>query len=713
MNCEAVSIQDNDQIAFRELATRCRAAGFLYPVAAVTTLAYSSEPLLEFKYGALVVWVFLCLALLRRQAALAVVSSEGQIPPSLKWRLTSAISLSGVLWGVFTAYAVVWNENCQGWLALTISVGIVAGAMSTMAPSFGLFLGFTGSLLLPSAAMLLLVGTEQESLIGWIVLVMGTAATAVGHSQSRNYWHHLVENRQQLSELATARERLELVVSGSNLGTFDWRLDAQEIYLDHWIADLLGYSAKLFSPFSGQWEQFLFSEDVDSLRRVVRAHIQREDSPLCEGEVRLKTVNGEPNWFMFRGRVVQRDKKGRPVRVAGTYQDINRQKQTEAALSHLERHVEQADKLKTLGILAGGVAHDFNNLLTAFIGNIEMAEWELPQDSNARDHLERARTVALDASSLSDQLLAYAGEGRYILENISLNRLLEEICQRLESSLEENLVLELKLADNLPAVSGDITQVRQVILSLLTNAAEAMKGSAGQIGIHTNRLAEGQSSIVPAQLSDDQFVCVQVSDQGCGLDETTLERMFDPFFTTKFFGRGLGLAAAKGIARSHGGDLIAENLPEGGARLRLFLPICADPDAPPVGSESLGSQELVKILVVDEHADVLAVAGAILARAGHEVLVAETPAAALEQLTLHQHVALLIFDMATPSPQRLAALEQISRAQPKLPILLSSGYNEEEFPRALETVVGFIKKPYSRQGLLDAVHQVLVAVREG
>ncbi|HMO94610.1 MAG TPA: PAS domain S-box protein, partial [Tepidiformaceae bacterium] len=237
--------------------------------------------------------------------------------------------------------------------------------------------------------------------------------------------------------------------------------------------------------------------------------------------------------------------------------DITEVRKAEEERRRLDQQMQQTQKLESLGVLAGGIAHDFNNLLVAILGNAGLALLELPPESPARQTVQSIETAAQRAAELTRQMLAYSGKGKFVIEALNLSRLVEEMAHLLEVSVTKRAVLKYRFAPDLPAVEGDATQIRQVIMNLITNASDAIGERSGVISISTGLMQADRaylaSSYLDTDLPEGDYVYLEVADTGDGMDETTRDRIFDPFFTTKFTGRGLGLAAVLGIVRGHHG----------------------------------------------------------------------------------------------------------------------------------------------------------------
>ncbi|MEO8371546.1 MAG: PAS domain S-box protein [Candidatus Solibacter sp.] len=239
-----------------------------------------------------------------------------------------------------------------------------------------------------------------------------------------------------------------------------------------------------------------------------------------------------------------------------------------------EDALHEAQILKSVGVLAGGIAHDFNNLLTGIIGNASLAAQDLPLGDPNRRLMEDVITAGQRAADLTQQLLAYAGKGRFSVSKVNLSAAVAEAVRATRASIPETVKLEVDLPEQLPEIKTDARQVQQIACNLLINAVEAVEGH-GVIRVSTGRLKMGveHSCEGKGHLDADEYVYYQVEDTGAGMDEQVKARIFDPFYTTKFLGRGLGLAAVSGFVRSHNGAIQLMTAPGQGSTFRILLPV--------------------------------------------------------------------------------------------------------------------------------------------
>jgi CheY-like chemotaxis protein len=387
--------------------------------------------------------------------------------------------------------------------------------------------------------------------------------------------------------------------------------------------------------------------------------------------------------------------------------------------------MQQTQKLESLGVLAGGVAHDFNNLLMVILGNTELALARTPSEAPARGFIESVETAAHRAADLTNQMLAYSGKGRFIIEGVNLSQLVGEMGHLLGTVVAKNAEVRYELASDLPLVQADATQVRQVVMNLITNASDAIGAGPGTITIATRSvsIAAGTplSGFFDHSLQPGRYVVVEVADTGSGMDQATLARIFDPFFTTKHTGRGLGLASVLGIVQGHGGGIRVDSRPGEGTAFSVLLPASPDaaglqpaPDpARPPAEAAAGAPRLV--LVVDDEESVRATAQAMLQDHGFAVVAAADGVEGVELFqSRHAELAAVLLDMSMPRMGGEEAFRLMRAVDPSVPVLLMSGYDESEaVGRFTGTgLAGFIRKPYRISALIDRLREA-IAARQG
>jgi PAS domain S-box-containing protein len=401
--------------------------------------------------------------------------------------------------------------------------------------------------------------------------------------------------------------------------------------------------------------------------------------------------------------------------VLSTIVDISGRKRAEEERKKLETQMQHAQKLESLGVLAGGIAHDFNNLLVGVVGNAGLALMELSPESPARETVKSIETTALRTAELTKQLLAYSGKGKFAIQPVNLSALVEEMTHLLKFSISKKANLCTRLAGNLPAVDADVSQIRQVVMNLITNASEALGDQPGEIAISTSVVVADRAYLAETFLDENlvegSYVALDVADSGVGMDEETKSKIFDPFFTTKFTGRGLGLAAVLGITRGHGGAIKVYSEPGRGTTFRVLLPSSEKAATMAEAREpSLDWQASGSVLVIDDDETVREVARRILERAGFTVLSASGGHSGVEMFRSRgDEIRAVLLDMTMPDISGEEVFRALRKIRPDVKVILSSGYNEQETVTAFQGkgLAGFIQKPYQPAELVRALREIL------
>ncbi len=381
---------------------------------------------------------------------------------------------------------------------------------------------------------------------------------------------------------------------------------------------------------------------------------------------------------------------------------------------HFDEQLRQTQKLESLGLLAGGIAHDFNNLLTAILGNASLIREELDRDSTVKPLAEAIVEASERAAHLTSQLLAYAGKGRFVIEPVNLSKVIESITRLLHSSIPKTVRLELDLQADLPEVVADTAQMQQLIMNLVMNGAEAIPADTpGTLLVRTRTeffdAGAGRRRFLHGEVAFGSYVCVEVRDNGVGMDEQTLARIFDPFFTTKFTGRGLGLSAVLGVVLGHRGALNVSSAPAAGTTFEVLLPAAPARQgiatiAPPCTPD--GAVRTETVLVIDDEDIVRSVAKGVLSRCGLSVLTANGGADGIDVFRRHHSkVSLVVLDLTMPDMSGEEVLRELQAIRSDIKVLLSSGYSEMEIQArfAGKRLAGFVQKPYTAAALKDKV----------
>jgi PAS domain S-box-containing protein len=461
----------------------------------------------------------------------------------------------------------------------------------------------------------------------------------------------------------------------------------------------------------GAWAEL----DVEEDRRIIAS-----GTPILDREHVIPA--GMETVRLVTSKVPGSDPGGVVTGLVGVTRDVTAVREAEEARRLLDQQLQETQKLESLGVLAGGIAHDFNNLLTGVLGNISLARLQLHDPEATGAHLDGIETSAIRAADLCQQMLAYAGKGRFHLQRLDLGVLVSDLLPLLRLSVAKGISLRVDLEPGLPAIRADPTQMRQVVLNLVTNGSDAISG-AGTIeirvfGVGSDAAVLGElvPPIDPESASD--YVVLEISDTGSGMTPEMQARVFEPFYTTKFTGRGLGLAVVHGIVRGHRGGVRVESAPQLGSTFAVALPAIPEP-AEPLSRLSPPAEAWAGtgvVLVADDEEVVREVAATMLRQVGFEVVaVADGREAALAFAAEPDRFDLVLLDLTMPIMTGAEALQAIREIRPDAAILMMSGYNEQETPGPSDAAspTGFLHKPFSMRALRDRLQEVLGAVREG
>jgi len=380
----------------------------------------------------------------------------------------------------------------------------------------------------------------------------------------------VTDRRAAEAALRQSEARLAEAQRVAGLGSWEWCVPTGHVWWSDELYRRYGKDPAAWRPTVDGYMAIVHPDDRDRVAAALAA-VQGAGTAVTSDH-RFLRPDGGIGWSHMTA-LVERDAAGKAVRLWGTCQDVTEQKRQADARRALEDQLREARRLESIGVLAGGIAHEFNNLLTTILGHTDLAEAEVPRGGAARAHLEPIRQAGQRAAELCRQMLAYAGKGRLVVGRVDLSQAARDAA----AGLGPDAPLDLDLAADLPPVRGDAEQLRQMVGNLLANAAEAVAETAGRIRLATrwDRLdatAVARLRHTPG-LPPEEYIALEVTDDGPGMDEATLARAFEPFYSTKFPGRGLGLPVVLGVIRGHGGGLDVESEVGRGTTVRVYLPV--------------------------------------------------------------------------------------------------------------------------------------------
>ncbi len=505
-----------------------------------------------------------------------------------------------------------------------------------------------------------------------------------------------------MNDLRQSEESMDLALRGIGAATWDWNLVTGRIIVNDRWAKIIGYSLSEISPVTEEfWKDLIHPEDIDETYLQLQEHFDGVTESY-EATFRLKHTDGNWIWVVDKGTILERDESGNPLRMTGIHLDISPRKHAEIEQKRLQIQVDKAQKLKSIGQLAGGVAHDLNNLLTPIIGYAEMLLSDLNEDTNPQPYSEILR-AGKSAQGLVNRLLAFGRKQVLKLEVIDLNLVVSDYMNLLRRTIREDISITFDLLESPLPIYGDPSQLEQVLTNLAVNAQDAMPGR-GNMLIHT--------SLSASNVLNKKCAVLQVSDDGTGMDEDTINKIYEPFFSTKGdLGTGLGLATVYGIIQQHGGSISVESAPGEGSSFTILLPIS---DKTIIETKKSHSAEKTSsnqtILVVEDSDEVREISVIALKRFGYTVFNASSGQEALGVIEANRDsIDLMLTDVIMPGISLEKLHMEALKLIPDLKVVYMSGYSGDKIKdrTGSDNRVPFISKPFSLQDLSDKLSSVL------
>jgi two-component system, cell cycle sensor histidine kinase and response regulator CckA len=493
-------------------------------------------------------------------------------------------------------------------------------------------------------------------------------------------------------DLEESRDRYRFFAMAATEGIFVHD-NGIAIEMNDAFVDMVGYPRETLIG-ANMIEMLVMPEDRQRVRRNMI-------SPGCQVyEIKVRSASDKTYPVELRSKPVEM--AGRACRVVSV-RDISHRKKT-------ERQLIQSQKMEAVGTLAGGIAHDFNNMLAGIQGNVEILRHQLSPNSPHQRRLSIISQIVQRGTKLSGQLLGYARGGQTEIRAIDLNRLVEESLDMFGHA-HRHITVTIGLNSSTPRVTGDRTQIEQVLLNLMINAVHAMS-SGGELRIETGGVDLDENTERTYEVVPGHYAMLRVQDTGHGMDPETLKQIFEPFFTTKAEGEGtgLGLASTYGIIKNHNGYIDVFSTPGKGTRFDVFLPATRPGDRiePTPAPDPQNTAET--ILLVDDEPDFLDVGREILMLLGYQVIATLSRDQAVSRLQeASGTIQLVLMDMIMPGTSAEKAIRQMRDIDPTIPVLLASGYSQDDKAgrELMRLCQGFIQKPFRLTELSRTIRDIL------
>lgn len=504
--------------------------------------------------------------------------------------------------------------------------------------------------------------------------------------------------------LRASEERFRQIAE--NLHEVFWMIDVDRhrmLYISPAYETIWGRPCSEILERPSDWLKAVYPEDQARVGAAIKRQIEGDYNEVY----RVVRPDGEIRWIRDRAFPI-RNEKGEVYRIVGTAEDVTENRRLEAQFL-------QAQKMEAIGTLAGGIAHDFNNILAAIMGYTELLRMQLGDHSEVAGYLQALQQASTRATALVRQILAFSRNAEQERRPVQMEKIVKEPLDLLRATVPVTVSFDVQLAEGLPPVLADATQIHQVVMNLGTNAAHAMKDGAGRLTVRLDsRDVTPGFARSTVRLRPGPHVVLTVSDTGGGIPREMLGRVFDPFFTTKAPGEGtgLGLAVVHGVMQAHEGEVFVSSTPGKGTTFELYFPAHEQPaeSEEPCPGDVLSPGSGERILFVDDEAPIMLVCKAILERLGYRVEGTVDVLAALETLSAAPgDFDLVISDLTMPGMTGVDFARRVREIRADLPIILATGFNATlTAERVRELGVSeLLLKPLSMQALASSVRRAL------
>jgi two-component system, cell cycle sensor histidine kinase and response regulator CckA len=536
-----------------------------------------------------------------------------------------------------------------------------------------------------------------------------------------------ITDRKKTEEaLRQSEEMMRNSQSVAHICSYSTNLNTNEIGKSHWVCSpefykIFGIDKSYPHTIEG-WAAFIHPDYREEIFAYHESVVKEKKS--FNREYKMIRINdGAERWVHGTGEL-EYDENGEPIRMHGAIQDITDRKEAEAEKEKLQGQLIQAQKMESVGRLAGGVAHDFNNMLSVIMGRTELAMEHVDPDQPLYNDLQEIHNAAQRSANLTRQLLTFARKQTISPKVTDLNETVEEILKMLRRLIGENINLSWRPGQNLAPVKVDPSQIDQILANLCVNARDAISlpspsgnppRQVGKIIIETDLVSfdEAYCAVRPSYVPGN-YVLLAVSDNGCGMDKETVSHLFEPFFTTKEVGKGtgLGLASVYGAVKQNNGFINVYSEPGQGSTFKIYLPQHQTKDQLQANlattKATLRGRET--ILLVEDEPAILSLATMMLESLGYFVIASNTPGEAIRMANEHSGtIDLLMTDVVMPEMNGRELAKNLLAIYPGIKRLFMSGYTADIIAHhgILDTGVYFIQKPFSLKILGEKLREVL------
>jgi two-component system cell cycle sensor histidine kinase/response regulator CckA len=509
----------------------------------------------------------------------------------------------------------------------------------------------------------------------------------------------LTDRRERDLRLAAIVESSDDAILSKTLdGTIvSWNSGAERIY-GYAAHEMIGRPIAILAPHGHEEE---LSTIMERMRRGEKVNhfetkCRRKDGEIIDVSVTISSIQGRDG-VITGASMVARD-----------VTELKRRREEDLA-----KH-----KLESLGRLADGITHNFNNLLGGILASAQLALTESGTGSPVVDELQKISAATIRGAEIIRQLMIYSGKEGLAFEPVDISLLIEGMLQLLQVSISKHVSFKMDLCKDLPAVQAAPQQIRQIVMNLVTNSAEAIGERDGVIRVTTAQVKVNRDADVPnaENLAEGNYLNLEVSDTGCGITPEMQAKLFDPFFTTKGAGRGLGLALIQGIVRAHGGTISLKSAPGQGTTFQVLLPCTGKRtethgEIPAAAAEKFKPHSATILVVEDEELLKLSVSKALRKR-GFYVVEASDGSAAMDLIRANtEGINVVLLDFTLPGLSSREVFEETQRIRPDLKIILTSAYGKETVEASFAglPVAHFIRKPFQLEVLMSALKDVLAS----